>query len=170
MKEVDRQESKSVYLSIGSNIEPQKNLHQAINYLRSYTNVEQISTAWETPPVGGAGPNFLNAVVLIRSNRTLEIIKREVIREIEARLGRIRSTDKYAPRTIDLDILLYDQDIVEQQIWTLAHLAVPLAELLPEFVNPNTGETVSEAATRLARHTSIFPRPDVLVRWISDDR
>ena len=66
-------------------------------------------------------------------------MKSEILRPLEAELGRLRSEDKYADRTIDLDIVVFDGHPLDRGLWMYAHLAVPMAELLPEIVEPSTG-------------------------------
>ncbi len=125
--------------------------------------MEMVSTTWETPPAGedASGPNFLNAVAIIRTTLEPEILKSQVIRSIEARLGRQRTGSKNAPRTIDLDILRVDNQRFDPQVWELPHLALPLAELFPDLSNPESGETLSQAAARLRTSVSVRPRPEV---------
>jgi 2-amino-4-hydroxy-6-hydroxymethyldihydropteridine diphosphokinase len=149
-----------VFLGLGSNIRPQEHIPKAIELLRAAAHVERISRIWRTPPVGGAGPDFLNAAVQIRTSLPPGTLKSVVLRSIEARLGRVRTFNKYAPRTIDLDILIVDGVVHEPQIWNLAFQAVPLAELLPDYTNPATGETLAQAARRLAQQVPIEVCPD----------
>jgi 2-amino-4-hydroxy-6-hydroxymethyldihydropteridine diphosphokinase len=151
-------------LSLGSNIEPQKNIPAALELLSREVGVEQVSTAWWTPAVGSDGPNFLNAAVRIRTDYPSEVLKKRVLRKIEEELGRVRTRDKYAPRTIDLDILIYDGIEFEKRIWTLAFLAVPLAEILPDYQNRDTGESLAEAAERLKKLPGMYPSSEVQLR------
>lgn len=151
-----------VFLGLGSNINAEQNLPQAVRLLNQAVQIEAISTAWHTPSVGAPGPDFLNAAVFIRTRQSSPALKKNVIREIEAQLGRKRTHDKNDPRTIDIDILIFDNQIIEPEIWERAYLAVPLAELAPDLRNPDSGESLRSAAERLSRHTQIKPRPRVL--------
>jgi 7,8-dihydro-6-hydroxymethylpterin-pyrophosphokinase len=81
-----------------------------------------------------------------------------IIRLIEARLGRIRSADKNAPRTIDLDIVRFDEQPLNIEFWAYAFVVVPLAELMPDFVHPVCGERLSKVAEQLQRQVWIAPR------------
>jgi len=155
-------EKHPIFLGLGSNIEPAKNLPAAIKLLQQYVLVEAVSRAWETPAVGSKGPDFLNAAALIISPYQPEALKNRVIRIVEKQLGRVRSLDKNAPRPIDLDILLVDGIVVDPCVWEHAFLAVPLSDLIPEYRNPETGETLAQVALRLSRTTRIFARPEVL--------
>ena len=76
-------------------------------------------------------------------------LKEQVIHPIEAELGRKRSEDKYAPRTIDIDIVLFDEQSCNDKFWKQAFVVVPLAEIHPEYQNPLTQESILETATRL---------------------
>jgi 2-amino-4-hydroxy-6-hydroxymethyldihydropteridine diphosphokinase len=138
-----------VYLGLGSNIAPEENLPRAFEMLSTQVHVEAHSGAWETPAVGSSGPNFINAAVQVSTNLAAGILKKQVLRKIENQLGRLRTADKNAPRSIDLDILIYGNRICDLHIWGYAHLAAPLAELIPDFQNTETKETLAEAARRL---------------------
>jgi 2-amino-4-hydroxy-6-hydroxymethyldihydropteridine diphosphokinase len=146
------------YLGIGSNISPEVNIPRAIALLRKYVEVEAISTIWESPPEGGSGPNFLNAAVLIQTDLDEEDLRSRILRRIESQLGRIRTPDQNAPRTIDLDILIFDGQVLDDQIWLRAYLALPLSELIPELMHPTNGESLRKIAQRLIASTSISRR------------
>jgi 2-amino-4-hydroxy-6-hydroxymethyldihydropteridine diphosphokinase len=150
------------YLNIGSNIGPEAHLPRALELLREHGDVPAVSQAWETRAVGADGPNFLNACALFLTPLSASELKAQVISTIEDRLGRIRSDNRNAPRTIDLDIALYDNSPLHLSNWENAFLLVPLAELAPELPHPVTGEKLSEAAARVGRETWIVPRPDVI--------
>ena len=151
-----------VCLSLGSNIEPAENLCAAVALLREQTTVLAVSRAWRTAAVGMNGPDFLNAAALILTKLGRQALKDQILRRIESQLGRVRSEDKYAPRTIDIDILVFDNQVVDPEIWTLAHLAQPVAELLPDLTEPASGETLDQIALRLVQKSSITPCPDML--------
>lgn len=151
-----------ICLGLGSNIEPAKNLPYAVELLCHVLEVEAVSSAWETPAVGTPGPDFLNAAMLVHATCSAEDLKYQFIRKVEARVGRVRTGDRNAPRPIDIDILIFNGVLLEPQLWEHAYLAVPVAELLPDYVSPETGETLAQVAERLACDTCIQPRRDVL--------
>ncbi len=151
-----------VCLGLGSNINPETNIPKAIELLRQFLFLESISRAWDTPPVGTSGPNFVNSALLTYTDLTLEKFKNEIIRPIEAQLGRIRSQNKNAPRPIDIDVLIWDQQILEPLIWEEAYLAVPVAELLPDLKSQDSEGNLKHTAQRLASTSGIVPRPDIL--------
>jgi 2-amino-4-hydroxy-6-hydroxymethyldihydropteridine diphosphokinase len=144
-----------VYLGVGSNIQPQENLPRAINLISKEVTIDKISSVYQTQAVGSHGPDFLNAVVLVRTTLSCEQLKNTVIREIEDTLGRIRTSDKNAPRTIDIDILIIDDEMYDEDIWELAHLAIPLAELYPDYTHPTTNKPLSHIAEHLSSSKSI---------------
>ena len=150
-----------VYLLLGSNIQPEKNIRAALGRLRNQVSIKAISPVWETPAVGSVGPDFLNLVVYISTQFSQEDLKYQVLRKLETRLGRVRSADKNAPRPIDLDILIYDNHSLEPNIWLQAHIVCPLSGLLPDLVDPNTGSRMSKLALNFQMNTSALQRPDL---------
>lgn len=154
-----------VYLSLGSNIQPEVNLPRAIELLHEYGEIHKVSRAWESKAVGSDGPNFLNACVLFTSSLSQAEIKDQVTRPIETKLGRKRSADKYAPRTIDIDIVLFDGQLCDDKFWKQAFVVAPLAEIYPEYRDTTTQEKIIETATRLRQKVWMKIRPDVLVQF-----
>jgi len=155
-------ESHFAYLNLGSNIQPEINLVQAIKLLHDYGDVQKVSSAWESKSVGALGPNFLNACVLFISPFMQVELKERVIRPIEAQLGRKRSENKYIPRTIDIDIVLFDGTPYNDKFWKFAFVIIPLAEIYPEYQNPITRENITQTATRLRQRAWMEARPEVL--------
>ncbi len=151
-----------VYILLGSNIKPQENVRRAIILLRTCCELRQISRIWETEAYGSPGShNFLNLVALLETDLSPEELKNDLLRSIENSLGRVRTSDKNAPRTIDLDILIYDNDIHEPHIWARPFIIFPLAELLPNLTDPVTGVTVQQMATKISGQTIAKARPDI---------
>ena len=152
-----------VYLSLGSNIQPEVHLPKAIQMLKDYGQVQAVSQAWENHAVGSDGPDFLNACVLFLSKLEPYDLKEQIIRPIEAKLGRVRYADKNAPRTIDLDIVLFDETPLNIEFWNYAFVVVPLAELIPDFVHPVRGEKLSRVAEQLQSQVWIVPRQELTI-------
>jgi 2-amino-4-hydroxy-6-hydroxymethyldihydropteridine diphosphokinase len=149
-------------LLVGSNIQPEKNLVQGVELLRRQVEIIRISSAWETPSVGSAGPDFLNAALLITTPLDAHQLKKQVLRPLEAQLGRVRSADKNAPRPIDFDIILFDGHLLDPNLWRYTHRAVPVAEILPDY-RSDRGELLSEVATKLAKTTPIRLKPGLSI-------
>jgi len=159
-----------VYLLLGSNVEPERNLPAAVEKLRGHGLIA-VSSAYETPPVGTDHPAvFLNAAALIETSLGPEAVKREVCGDIETSLGRVRNPDdKFAPRTIDLDIALWNEEIFivlgsavpDPDILRHLHAARPLADLAPNLLHHGDGRTLDAIASALesASESRHFPRP-----------
>ena len=158
-------ETHQAYLSLGSNIQPERNLARAIELLQVQGEVEKISSAWESESVGAEGPNYLNACVLLVTPLGPLPLKEQVLLPIEAELGRQRTADKFAPRTIDIDVVLFDGTSRDEKYWGQAFVVVPLAEILPEYQNPITRERIIKTATRLRQQVWMETRPEVLSRF-----
>lgn len=151
-------------LLLGSNIEPEKNLALAAGLLHSQVKIDRGSSVWETPAVGSAGPDFLNMALLVTTPLDAVTFKKKVIRPVEKQLGRVRSTDKNAPRTIDIDIIFFDNQLLDANLWRFAHRAVPVAEVLPDF-RSTQGELLKDIADNLAATTQIRLKSDVLTLY-----
>lgn len=152
-----------MYLSLGSNIGACVHLPKAVQRLREIGKVEEISSVWETESIGFDGPNFLNACVSFLTPLEPVEFKEKIIRPIEADLGRVRSSEKNAPRTIDIDIVLYDDQPLNTEFWEYAFVIVPLAELIPDFVHPTKGEILLEAAQQAQGQVWMRKREDVVI-------
>lgn len=158
-------ESHLAYLNLGSNIQPEINLVRAVELLNEVGGVLKVSTTWESKSIGAEGPNYLNACVLFRTALMQVNLKDIIIRPIEAQLGRRRSENKYTPRTIDIDIILFDNQLYNQKSWKYAFVIVPLAEIYPEYQNPTRHENIVVTASRLRSRVWIQARPEVLSRF-----
>ena len=155
MSEVKQTKEHQVIIGLGSNISPAENLKSALYLLGQYAPIEAISDVWQTRAVGSKGPDFLNAAVRISSPLSYDELRNQILRPIENLLGRVRTKDPNSPRTIDLDILIVDGELIDQDLWKYAHACVPVAKLLPGFHNPMTGESIQIIANRLIESGSI---------------
>jgi 2-amino-4-hydroxy-6-hydroxymethyldihydropteridine diphosphokinase len=147
-----------VFISLGSNIDPERNLPEAVRRLAAHCRLLAVSPVYETQPVGTLDqPNFLNAAALIETDRTAMALRTDVLRVIEQELGRVRTEDKNAPRTIDMDISLFSDKILDlghrhipdPEILEYLHIARPLADLWPEYCHPETGQPLEAIAQSL---------------------
>ncbi len=146
------------FVGVGSNIEPEKNLREAVRLLARCTTIRAISTVYRTEPIGPPGqPAYCNCVLEIDTDLQPLDLKQNVLRGVETTLGRSRTNDRYAPRTIDLDLILYDDILMRANTLTLPdpdiakrpYLVCSLAELAPDLILPGTGERISELAAPL---------------------
>ena len=124
----------SVYLSLGSNICPYENIPRALEAISEKLTLLQVSSAWITKAVGTNGPDFLNLAVHVLTELDQNELKENILTSIEDDLGRIRTADKNAPRTIDLDIILFDDQVIDPNLWKLDYLILPISELIPNFI------------------------------------
>jgi 2-amino-4-hydroxy-6-hydroxymethyldihydropteridine diphosphokinase len=139
------------FIGLGSNLgDRHSNLRAAVDALRETGGVSVIATSsiYETDPVGPPQPDFLNAVVEISTT----LAPREllgVLKDVEARIGRV-PTERWGPREIDLDLLLYGEEALEEpglvvphpEMYARAFVLVPLTELHPELGGQTDGRGV----------------------------
>jgi 2-amino-4-hydroxy-6-hydroxymethyldihydropteridine diphosphokinase len=126
----DAVESSIAFIGVGSNVEPERNIVAALNRLCDKTYVTGSSTFYRTEPIGRPGqPWFINGVWRIDTTLSPKQIRGELLRPIEEALGRRRCDDKFAPRTIDLDLVLHDDLVVDD-----GSLCLPHPDLLRPFV------------------------------------
>ena len=149
------------FVSLGSNIKPEENIVAAVDLLRRYTTVLGVSPLYLSPPLGfPEQERFLNMAVKVHTWRRPPQFKSEVIDRIETELYRVRDPqNRNAPRTIDLDISLWNDEVFEygNKPWRIpddgirrfAYVAVPLADLAPDYVHPTEGRSLREVAADL---------------------
>jgi 2-amino-4-hydroxy-6-hydroxymethyldihydropteridine diphosphokinase len=151
------------YLCLGSNIDPEENIRRAVDLLREHTSVIALSRCWESEAIGSSGPNFLNTAACIETPLDPAALKEQVLARVEQQLGRVRTADKNAPRTIDLDITIFDGQVLDKHLWDRAYLALTIAELLPDLCHPESGESLPQVAARLQANIWAVPREDVSI-------
>ncbi len=145
----------TVCLLLGSNIEGEKNLVEALNLLKGEINLLESSAIYHSPAVGSDGPDFLNAALLAKTSLSKEALKEGVFRPIEAKLKRVRTADKNAPRTIDIDLITYDGEVVDPTLWDYGHIALPVGEILPSHMQ------IKEVAMALAHSSSVVRKEEL---------
>lgn len=140
-----------IYISIGSNINPAENVQQAVNVLREHFSDIDVSPVYESEAVGFEGDNFLNLVVA--ASTELDVLATNaLLHRIEDEYGRDRSGPRFSSRTIDLDLLLYDDliisepglEIPREEILLNAFVLWPLAEIAADLIHPQQGKTMAE--------------------------
>lgn len=142
-----------VYIGVGANLSPEKHIEAAIAALSERVHLTGFSTFYRTKPIGSSGqPDYINGVVQAETSLSPQALKHEVLRPIEAALGRERGPDRFAARTIDLDVLLYGAMVVEEEDLALPDpdvrerpfLAAGLKELDPALRWPGTNERLAD--------------------------
>jgi len=141
----------NVYLSIGSNI--QRNLHisSGINALKKRYKKVTCSPVYESMAIGFEGDNFYNLVTHFSTPDSIETLS-EFLSTVEDENGRDRKGPKFGPRTLDLDLLLYDNQIIQSEklclprpeIYTNAFVLRPLADIAGKIVDPVKKQTYQE--------------------------
>lgn len=144
-------------LLLGSNIMPEENIPRALGLIADHLPILAQSRIWETEAVGSRGPNFLNVAVQVATDLEAQDIKNAIARPIENQLGRIRSTDKFMPRTMDIDVIVLDDQVLDENLWKKAFTAIPVSELAPELICPSNGKPLREIAAELK--SSAFAEP-----------
>lgn len=151
--------SGACYISVGANIRPEENIVRALEQLNCQCPIRKISVFYQTSPIERPEqPDYLNGVVQIQYCGPLHTLKHSLLHGIEESLGRIRTSDKYAARPIDLDILLYnalvskepDMIIPDPDIYTRPFLAAALFDLNPDLVLPDTQTSLRDIISSLS--------------------
>lgn len=144
-----------IYVSLGSNIDPARHIRAGVASLRGRYGRLLLSRVYESEPVGLEGDNFYNLVAAFDTTHDVGAVA-ACLREIEEAHGRQREPgstgDRFLPRTLDLDLLLYDALIIERdglhlprdEITRNAFVLRPLAELAPALSHPVEGRSMAE--------------------------
>ncbi|MBN1292684.1 MAG: 2-amino-4-hydroxy-6-hydroxymethyldihydropteridine diphosphokinase [Candidatus Latescibacteria bacterium] len=152
----------TAFIGVGSNISPEINIENALKKLAVLVTVTGISTFYRTKPLAGKNQDdYLNGVWRIITSVSPEELKNSILNVIERDLKRIRTEDTYAARTIDLDVLLYGDLVVRQtnltipdpDIYSRAFIAVPLYELEPDLILPDSKKPIAEIIHALSDNT-----------------
>ncbi|MGA9852812.1 MAG: 2-amino-4-hydroxy-6-hydroxymethyldihydropteridine diphosphokinase [Gammaproteobacteria bacterium] len=136
-----------IFVGIGSNVEPERRVREAVQGLRQRFGALRVSPVYRNPAVGFEGDDFLNLVASFESSEDVVAV-RAALDQIESQCGRIRGGPRFAPRALDLDLLLYGDLISEspvrlprREILKYAYVLKPLVDLAPERSHPVTGRS-----------------------------
>jgi len=157
--------SATVYVSLGSNVEPKTNIQKAVRAMRNAFGELSLSPVYQSAAVGFEGDDFLNLVVGFKSDDSVNNVV-AIFRSIEDGLGRDRSQSRYSPRPIDLDILLFGDLVMDEpgiqiprrDIVKQAFVLRPLQDIAGESRHPQTGQSYAELWLEMAPEA---PRLDV---------
>ncbi len=139
------------YLGLGSNLDAEQNLRLASRELRNRFSLQRVSRAYRSKALGFDGADFLNAVACIET----ELTPQELCGELDLihdLAGRTRRSEKYISRTLDIDLLLYDQLVLNEppvrlprgDVLQYSFVLRPLAEIAPDYRHPVTGKPISD--------------------------
>jgi 2-amino-4-hydroxy-6-hydroxymethyldihydropteridine diphosphokinase len=153
-----------VYVAAGSNVEPERNLARALDELQQAFGDLTVSPAYRNPAVGFAGADFINLVVRFSSAASPRQVK-QTLERIEELCGRPRNAPKWGPRTMDLDVLMYDQLVSDEpglllprpDLLRRAFMLKPLADLAPGLRHPTQQRTIGELWSQFAGDYSLVP-------------
>jgi 2-amino-4-hydroxy-6-hydroxymethyldihydropteridine diphosphokinase len=157
-----------VFVGVGSSIDPAVHVERALARLRREPGVAALSTLYRTPALGRpADPPFVNGVVEVRDALPAAELK-SLLARIEEGEGRRRGADRFAPRTLDLDLLLWGDLVSRAPDLPLPHpdvserrfVAIPLLELAPGLVLPGSGSRLAELVEAMPPHP-MEPAPDL---------
>lgn len=153
-----------VALSLGSNISPERHLREALDALEARYGYLRTSSVFESEAVGFAGANFLNMVVVLETDDSLQALSR-FLKEYEDRHGRVRSGPKTSGRTVDIDILMYgdlcghygDIELPRPEITENAFVLWPLTQLLGEETLPGTARQIADVWQHYHHEQRLWP-------------
>ncbi len=142
------------YVSIGSNLERERHIRQALVELKEIFGELEISSLYESEAEGFKGPPFYNLVVGFNAELLLDKVLK-ILKTIEIRHGRSQKTHKFASRTLDLDLILFGDQVIEdpktsrlivprEDILRYAFVLEPLAEIAPNLRHPQVNRTYQE--------------------------
>ena len=133
----------TAFIGIGSNIERESNIRSGLKSLHANFSHVRISTVYESSAVGFSGDNFFNLVALVETELDAHALQ-DKLHEIEAQFGRVRGAQRYVSRTLDLDLLLYDDLVIDEKglqlpredVTEFAFVLRPLSEMAGELLHP----------------------------------
>lgn len=143
----------TAYIAVGSNIEPERHIPEAVRLLSAIIPLTGISAFYITPPIDRPEQgDYRNGMLRVECRVAARALKYEVLRPLEAQLGRVRTADKFAARTIDLDVAVFGNAVIRDPDLTLPDpdllrrpfLAVALLDLTPDFVMPDMGRALAD--------------------------
>ena len=122
-----------VVIGVGSNIDPGKNIEEAKNAVANHHNLIKVSSFIETEPIGCKSQDkFLNGAFLIETEMDTPTLK-SWLKNLEKKIGRVKSENKNGPRPIDLDIIVWNGEVVDDEVYERKFLINSINEVLPEL-------------------------------------
>jgi 2-amino-4-hydroxy-6-hydroxymethyldihydropteridine diphosphokinase len=158
----------TAFIGVGSNINSEHNIASALVLLEKHVSIIGISSFYRTKPLSGENQDdYLNGVWEISTSLRPHKLKFSLLREIEKKLNRNRQSDKYASRTIDLDLLLFGNLVISEElliipdsdIYKRSFIAFPLFELNPDLIIPDKQIPITTVLSTLSNDHMVPDNP-----------
>ena len=154
------------FLSLGSNIDKEKNIRAAVNVLSQAFAILSISPVYESEAVGFSGENFLNLIVEVETELPLLRFS-EKLKKVERDLGREHASERFSSRTMDIDIVLFGElegrhdgiELPRPELYLNAFVLRPMADIAPELTDPKTGHNMRFLLSKLASDQVLWQIP-----------
>lgn len=155
----------TAYVSVGSNVEPEQHIRRGLALLREYYGDLKLSPVYRTRAVGFEGEDFLNLALSFETRDDVQQVA-DRLDDIENQCGRVRSEARFGPRTLDLDLLLFDDLVIDRprlklprdEILKYAFVLRPLSELAPDLAMPTANASLASLwAAHRATDTPLIP-------------
>jgi len=158
----------TAFIGVGSNINSESNIADALQLIEKQVKITGISSFYRTTPLSGRNQDdYLNGVWEISTTLRPHKLKFSLLREIEKKLNRNRQSDKYASRTIDLDLLLFGDMVINEDcfiipdpdIYKRSFIAFPLFELNPDLIIPDKKMPITTVLNTLSNDHMVRDQP-----------
>ncbi len=137
-----------IYISVGTNVNRQQNIHFCLQKIYAHWQKINLSSLYDTQAVGFSGNNFYNMVIGFETDETIEHIV-DILKNIEVQAGRQQNIEKFSDRTLDLDLLTYDDKVCQEpivlprpEILYHAFVLLPFSELAPDWIHPEMNQSL----------------------------
>ena len=154
-----------IFISIGSNIDRRFHIQAAVSELKQHFGAVELSSVYESEAVGFDGNAFYNLVAAAKTDLSIAQCV-SVFKQIEDSYGRDRSSARFSGRTLDLDLLTYDDVVCQQpvelpraEITENAFVLWPLAELAPDVIHPGSGQSYASLWQQYDKPQKLWPVP-----------
>jgi len=162
-----------VYLGLGSNLRPEENLQLGIRELSRRFSLVEVSKVYRNKAYGFEGDDFLNAIACVETGKGVRSVAEE-LDQVHELAGRTRGPTSFASRTLDIDLLLYGDEVIpdyrvpRQDVLEYSFVLRPLAEIAPGLRHPVTGRTMAEHWENFDGSSHPLTESDLILSNFSD--